>query len=167
MIIYYKVPNFEQIKSNIINLIYKIPETPYVEGTNKISHTDYKHEDNKKEYVNFFIKNILPDYHNNLRKKLGVNTIHISNLWFQVYRKGDFHGRHTHEKTHFTNVFYINLPDKKLTTRINKPQQQVLDIEEGTIVTFPGYFEHESPVNNSNQEKIIISFNIDIHSYLD
>lgn len=167
MIISYKVPNFSKVKHELLKLIKKIPETPFVEGTNKISHTDYLIENKQEEYSNYFFKNVLPGYHENLKRHLGINAIYLSNLWFQIYRKGDFHGKHTHEKTHFTNVFYICLPNKKLITKINKPKPEIIDAEEGTIITFPGFYEHESPVNNTEDEKIIISFNIDIHSYLD
>ena len=35
-------------------------------------------------------------------------------------------------------------------------------VEEGDILTFPSYLMHESPVNFCDENKIIISFNIDI-----
>ena len=83
-------------------------------------------------------------------------------MWFQVYREGDKHETHTHPHAHFTNVFYINLPDKKLTTEIRKINH---DCKEGDIITFPAYYEHGSPINTNKQPKVIISFNINIFSY--
>ena len=151
-----------------------VNRTGYGEG-DLVRKNELKNVDNIYKYrkffnssiSNYFLKNVLPGYHENLKRHLGINAIYLSNLWFQIYRKGDFHGKHTHEKTHFTNVFYICLPNKKLITKINKPKPEIIDAEEGTIITFPGFYEHESPVNNTEDEKIIISFNIDIHSYLD
>ena len=37
-----------------------------------------------------------------------------------------------------------------------------LNIEEGDIVTFPGYYAHKSPINNFDEDKIIIAFNTDL-----
>ena len=79
-------------------------------------------------------------------------------------RKGDSHMPHTHPQTHFTNIFYIKLPSQKVKTNINSLFKEQLNFEgkEGTIISFPGFFEHESPINNTDDEKIIISFNLDV-----
>jgi|TARA_Y100000816_G_scaffold290730_1_gene280154 hypothetical protein len=155
----YSVPNFEKHRVKFLELIYKIPETKYKD----ISHTDWEiPRSMRREYVEYFNENIYQGYRDNLCKENQFKDFEISNMWFQVYREGDKHETHTHPHAHFTNVFYINLPDKKLTTEIRKINH---DCKEGDIITFPAYYEHGSPINTNKQPKVIISFNINIFSY--
>tara|TARA_Y100001938_G_C7924728_1_gene346298 strand:+ start:60 stop:584 length:525 start_codon:yes stop_codon:yes gene_type:complete len=166
--IIHKVNQFNKHKLNLINLINKIPQTTCNSDNEKISHTDYKiPQTMKREYVDYFVNNIYGDYYDNLKSINKVNVIGFRNIWFQVYNKGDWHGSHTHPGTHFTNVLYVNLPNKNLKTFLKKPNGEVFnfDAEEGDLITFPAYYEHSSPENKSNEQKIIISFNIDIQSY--
>ena len=155
----YSVPDFEQHRVKLLELIYKIPDTKYKD----ISHTDWElPRSMRREYVEYFDKHIFTGYRDNLRNENKFKDFEISNIWFQVYRKGDKHEAHTHPHAHFTNVLYVNLPDKKLTTEIRKTNH---DCKEGDIITFPAYCEHGSPINTNKEPKVIISFNINIFSY--
>ena len=65
-------------------------------------------------------------------------------------------------KTNFTNVFYINLPHREIKTQIkDKYKNFNINVEEGDILSFPGYYAHCSPINIYDESKIIISFNMD------
>tara|TARA_B100000900_G_C20573268_1_gene714222 strand:- start:282 stop:797 length:516 start_codon:yes stop_codon:yes gene_type:complete len=167
-LIIHEVDQFSKHKLNLINLINKIPETSFNSDNEKISHTDFKiPRSMKREYVDYFFNNIYENYCNNLTSVIKASSIGFNNIWFQVYNKSDWHGSHTHPGTHFTNVLYINLPNKNLKTILKKPNGEVInfDAKEGDLITFPAYYQHHSPENKSNEKKIIISFNIDIHSY--
>ena len=37
-----------------------------------------------------------------------------------------------------------------------------IDIEEGDLLLFPSYLPHKVSQNNSDQDRIVISFNVDI-----
>tara|TARA_R100001126_G_scaffold97388_1_gene70685 strand:+ start:76 stop:591 length:516 start_codon:yes stop_codon:yes gene_type:complete len=167
-LIIHHVNQFDKHKSKLIDLIYKIPETSFTSDNEKISHTDFKiPRTMKREYTDYFFNNIYESYCNNLRSVNKANYIGFNNIWFQVYNKGDWHGSHTHPGSHFTNILYINLPDKNLKTILQKPNGEFINFEvsEGDLITFPAFYQHQSPINKSNEKKIIISFNIDIHSY--
>ena len=84
-------------------------------------------------------------------------------MWFQVYKKDNYHSYHTHD-SNFTNVMYLNLPNNNLKTKIKGPKERSVefDVKEGQIISFPGYLWHSSPVNKSDLEKIIISFNTNL-----
>ena len=163
----YVVPNFDKHQDNLINLIHKIPNNPMEMSPPKctVFHTDWNLPKKMyKEYLNYFREHILKDYAKSFCEHFKVETLKFNNIWFQVYRKGDSHMPHTHPQTHFTTIFYIKLPSQKVKTNINSLCKEQLNFEgkEGTIISFPGFFEHESPINNTDDEKIIISFNLDV-----
>jgi len=159
----YKVPKFVQHKKNLIDLIYKIPINSLKTKGEKISHQDYNLPmDVKKDYINYFKENIFEGFATNFCNFINMNKIQITNLWFQVYEKGDFHNFHTHMRTNFTNVFYLNLPHKNINTKIKLNNKNYnIYVEEGDILSFPGYYPHGSSENKYNERKIIISFNMD------
>jgi hypothetical protein len=157
----YKIPNFLKHKENLINLINKIPKNTL----DTISHTDWNLPTSMhREYLEYFKNNLADDYVKSFCKHFKINNYTFNNLWFQVYSKGDYHGIHTHSKTHFTNVLYIKLPSKNLKTKVISLFEEELNFEaqEGSIVSFPAFYSHESPVNKTEEDKIIISFNSNI-----
>jgi hypothetical protein len=157
----HEVEDFYLHQKNLIDLINEIPQNRF----DNISHTDWNLPDNiKRDYVEYFKKFILNDFIENSKYFFKCcPEIDITKLWFQVYRKNDFHEEHTHGRAHFTNVFYVQLPEQKLKTKIKMHDGNELSFEakEGQIVTFPAYWRHSSPINLSDKEKIIISFNLD------
>ena len=161
----YRINNFNEHKHKLVSLINKIPETSLNDQKQKISHTDWQiPKTMKREYREYFLKNIFEDFAKNLCCKFDSQAIEVVNMWFQIYKKGDFHDLHRHQNSHFTNVFFINLPNKNLKTKIYSLEKNIIDvsIEEGDILTFPGFLKHESVINNFEDEKIIISFNINL-----
>ena len=159
----YKIKDFFKHKNNIISLIKKIPLNSLNDKSQRISHTDYNLPRNfQREYFDYVKLNILNDYieHNTNQWQ---TSYAISNLWFQCYRKNDFHTWHTHSSTNLTNIFYINLPNQNYKTKFKCFKEEIeIPIEEGYILTIPGYILHSSPINKDMIEKIIISFNSEI-----
>ena len=161
----HKVDNFNEHKNKLINLINKIPETSIKEQKQKISHTDWQiPKTMKREYLEYFFKKIFKNFAKNICHKFDAQSIEVINMWFQIYKKGDFHNLHRHANAHFTNVFFVNLPNKNLKTKIYSLEKNIIDvsIEEGDILSFPGFLKHESLINTYEEEKIIISFNINL-----
>lgn len=163
----FAVQNFELHKKNLISKIYKIPNNPIKmpPNGNTISHTDWNLPDQmQREYRDYFIKNIFSEFAKNFCNYFKKGNIKLHNLWFQVYKLNDSHESHTHAGCHFTNVFYLKLPNKNLKTQILLPNNKQLEVnvKEGDILTFPAYYWHQSPINTTYDEKIVISFNMDI-----
>lgn len=159
----YKIKDFFKHKNQIISLIKKIPLNPLNEPGQRIYHTDWNlPKDFQREYVDYIKLNILDDYIKDILNKWQT-YYKIKNLWFQCYRQNDFHIWHTHADTNLTNIFYINLPNENCKTKFKCFGEEIqIPIEEGCIVTIPGYILHSSPINKSVEEKIIISFNSEI-----
>jgi hypothetical protein len=150
-------------KNKLLSLINKMELSIINNGNDIISKTDWNlPKENKREYINFFYKIITP-YMNNMAFKLKCKSWNISNAWYQVYKEQDTHSWHIHENNNYTNVYYLDLPERNIKTQLydiieNKVIDEI-EIKEGQLFTFPAHIIHRSPINTSDKTKIIISFN--------
>ena len=156
-----KVINFKKHKKNLLNLIDKMPINKY----QFIANTDWNiSKQHERTYQNYFLNNILNPYLNLFIKKLKVSKCTLHNFWFQQYNKDDFHDWHTHAGANYTNVFYIELPNKNMATEIKTLNNKIIkvDAKEGDILTFPAYLKHRSEPIKNEKRKTIISFNTSV-----
>ena len=124
---------------------------------NDISNSDWLDSNNeKREWVQYFINNIIYPVGKKLCENLLAKDLIIQNIWFQQYKNNDFHNWHNHPRVQFTNVYYIELPDGMKTELWG---EEDIDVKEGDILTFPSYIFHQSKVNNTNKRKTVVSFN--------
>tara|TARA_R100001163_G_scaffold64634_1_gene59343 strand:- start:2525 stop:3037 length:513 start_codon:yes stop_codon:yes gene_type:complete len=162
----FKVEDFKKHQENLINLINKTASKSLIENNQKILATDWQiiSENVKRDYVQYFIFNILNKLSPLYGKEFNCEKIELINIWFQIYGKGGFHGKHRHSNAHFSNVLFLKLPEKNLKTKIYDLNNSIIetDINEGDIITFPAYLKHESLINIYDENKIIISYNINI-----
>ena len=155
----YDVPNHEEHKKNIIELIKKIPQNKY----ENISHTDWNLPPTmQKDWQHYFNKNIYT-YFEDVFRDLTNFKVFKENSWFQWYETNDYHVWHTHPRCHFTSIYYLNLPNDKLKTQLyDIRDEKIIDeieVNEGQLLTFPANIIHRSPENYSDELKVIISFN--------
>ena len=163
MILITKIKNSKKINKNLLKLINKM-ENKFSEIICVVSNSDWSLPKNyKREYLNYFIEVIKP-YMDEIALKLYSKDWNIHNFWFQQYLKSDYHHWHTHGASNFTNVYFVEIPDKSLITEIYKHKK--LNIEEGDLLTFPAYFYHRSPINKLNKRKTIISFNSSFSNFV-
>jgi len=145
-------------KNIILGLIKKIPKNTH----DNITHTDWSlPEDYNREYLDYFYLHI-KSYMRELNNFLNTKKWKIYNGWFQQYYQNDTHPWHTHDSTNFTNVYYLELPNKKYKTEIfdNLTNKLIdVDVKEGDILTFPAFYSHRSNIILSNERKTVISFN--------
>ena len=97
--------------------------------------------------------------------------------WFNQYyaNSGSEHPWHHHSSKarelgqkdidlNFTNIYYVELDDKSLTTILKDPdtdEEIIPDVKEGQILTFGADILHRSPRNFTDSRKTVISFNVD------
>ena len=63
----------------------------------------------------------------------------------------------------FTNIYYVELDDKSLTTILKDPETDeeiIPDVKEGQILSFATDILHKSPRNFTESRKTVISFNL-------
>ena len=165
MIFKYKIPNFENHKIKIINLIDNNINYSIKNEEETISKTDWQLPENLKQEYFFYLKdNILIDFNKDFLKKINAKKIYYNNYWFQIYQLGDSHSPHRHTNCMFTNIIFLNLPKANVKTNVWNLDNTKLDftVNEGDIITFPGCLLHESPKNIFFERKIIVSFNTNV-----
>ena len=100
----------------------------------------------------------------------------VDTSWFNQYyaNSGSDHPWHHHAEgkltpyvknycKDFTNIYYVELDDKSLTTVLRVPDTEeeiIPDVKEGQILTFSADILHKSPRNFTNSRKTVISFNV-------
>jgi len=149
-------------KMKLLSLINSTKSDSIKENNDFVTKTDWQFKDEKRVYVEEFYKIIQP-YMDQMAKKLNCNEWDINTIWFQLYNKKSKHDWHVHTNTNYTNIYYLNLPNNTLKTQLyDVREQKVIDsieIKEGQLLTFPANIIHRSPENNTDDVKIIISFN--------
>lgn len=132
--------------------------------------------------------NLYTDFHNQKRKQIDVKNIfeneleqfknsfnfqklHIGNSWFEKAKKNQHHTIHNHSNYHYSAVCYISYCEQEHepiifvspfnnlvynTTMFYKPT----DVKEGTIIFFPSVINHNTTPNNSEQDRLVVSFNM-------
>lgn len=119
---------------------------------------------------------MLTDYFNSLGWNGDWNYI---NSWSNVYPHGAFVPAHHHGDVHWSGVYYVAAPQNCGDLIIHDPKEYSLlrepdnvmfrgnksvrvTPEPGKFLCWPGYLKHETFPNLSNDDRIIISFNLDM-----
>ena len=139
---------------------------PYKRNEDVISkqswYYDTRDPDNDDCFRNLFYEHYWGGYCNFFRTMLDGKIPKLTNLWYQVYEKGDIHEWHLHKNVDVANVIYLQLEDKSLATqfKVSDTESYTPDVNEGDTILFDATYLHRSPVNNTDSTKMIISFNV-------
>ena len=117
--------------------------------------------------------------------KCKPEEIIFEGMWSIINRKSSYNVRHFHPNCHLSAAYYVKAKencgkikfydplDQRLIKAPRKSEQNDLNIEaitftpqEGLLLIFPSYFHHSVEENLSNEDRIVISFNVDIHKKL-
>jgi len=151
--------------SNIKQLLLEkisTSESQLVKNSNDlISRTDF-YIDKPRDYKDFIVPK-LADHMKGVFLEFNIPEFSIGNVWFQQYNMLDKHDWHIHPNCHWTNVYFLELPtneNKTLIKQVLSNSNIEYDAKEGDIITFPSFLYHKSRKNISQEQKTIISFNI-------
>lgn len=111
--------------------------------------------------------------------RIGYDAFEITGCWATVLAGGALHKAHSHPNNFLSGVYYvcthaggdtINFHDPRVQTGIMRPpvveltaantDQVVVQVTDGTLLLFPAYLEHSVDANQSDHERISISFNV-------
>ena len=157
-----KVENHKKIKQDILDAIESMGQYSVENKSQKITNTDWHLDSSIIRPYYDIIKPSLQPHLEEFSERMGFDKISVSNYWFHRYNNEDYHLSHVHPKAMFSNVYYVqldNLSPRTTFTYLGKSFD--IEIEEGSIITFPTYFSHESKPNKSNLPKIVVAFNTD------
>jgi len=163
-------------ESEILNLPYTIKNgkvTDGYTGLGKNSTTIRFNQYNvflwKNENITI-LKNIIIDFHNNILKYFKqppIKDLYIQS-WVNIMRKGDQIKPHIHEVNPDTYLGgHICVQCKETSTNFINPINQINDPEiyssineVGKITLFQNNIPHYTDINNSNNERITIAFDL-------
>ena len=109
-------------------------------------------------------------------------TAKISNMWAIINTGGAANLRHQHGNSTISGAYYVKAPNNcgdivfydprpapiysyPNVNKVNFLNAQVNGIspKEGALILFPSFLDHSVNENNSNKERIVISFNIKLN----
>ena len=112
---------------------------------------------------------------------ISKQKVEISNMWAIINIGGASNSRHHHGNSHISAAYYVRAPKNcgeivfydprpapvyfhPLSEKPNILNATVNAVNpvEGGLVLFPSYLDHSVNENFSNEERIVISFNINL-----
>ena len=114
--------------------------------------------------------------------KLGyeANELEITDMWGTILKQNENHPPHTHSNNFLSGVYYLNsdaktgiifqdprpaadvlVPRKKTKTKENSNLLHYIS-KTNRLIIFPSWLLHWVPTNESNRNRISISFNVQI-----
>ena len=112
---------------------------------------------------------------------LEIQLVKITSMWSIINNKDAFNEKHHHGNSSLSAAYYVkaeknagnivffdprqaNVFHHPISKKINNinAQAQSITPESGTLVLFPSYLEHKVNPNLSDEERIVISFNVSL-----
>ena len=125
-------------------------------------------------------KNII-DVFKNYGWKTKNTAITIQEMWSIINKNDDFNVLHTHPNSYLSSAYYVKAPENCGKFEVEHPNSAKkyafpevevrnelnlevasIEIDEGDLLLFPSYLPHKVGQNQSNDDRIVISFNVDI-----
>ena len=103
-----------------------------------------------------------------------VKCMKMKEMWFIINKLNDYNVIHTHGRTWLSGAYYVKVPkndkyflmfeDPMIIRKYENitPNTYKKEIFENMIVLFPGWLPHKVPENTVDEERIVISFNLEI-----
>ena len=178
----YKEQNIE-LEKYIKNLYKKDSEGLQRSNIDGWHSPDFSLEEKDTAAYKFFtsLKKYLIDVFKVLGWRYDPDKIIMTNMWAIINKKNNFNLPHIHPNCYLSAAYYVKTHDDcgrikftnpNLASRQRSPlienktdfNQNGIEInpKEGDLLFFPAYLTHEVLRNNSDEERIVISFNIDI-----
>lgn len=160
LFIEYDIPNWEFRKPGILRtienntgmMVYDKSNGSKISDTNYFYHSQFPYDES--------MESVIVDFLNHWKDKGYIPQWH-GQCWHQIYERGDFHGWHTHSGLNMSAVINIQCEEGQGTVfRIGEKEYQYPS-REGTVVAFPGAFLHQTLPHESDEPRIIASFNWD------
>ena len=182
-----QLENFNKVNEEMYNFI-KGSQIKDQKGIKKSNNKGWHSKDfNMKEIEpQNFIKNISPSIEKvitDMNWDKENQSIKISNMWAIINTGGSTNSKHQHGNSTLSGAYYVRAPENcgdivfydprpapvfyyPTSVSSNSLNAQINSItpKEGALILFPSYVDHSVNENLSNDERIVISFNVTIQS---
>ena len=181
------IDNFNDYRGKLIEEIYQERDEDPI--GRKISNRGGWHskpfdlKDKNKPPFKFFMD--IQIYVANTFKEYGwrytPGKVSLTEMWAIINKKNNFNLEHTHPNNYLSAAYYVKAPNncgsfvvtnpnsvarERIPISDNKTEfnQNIAHIkpEEGDLLLFPAYLPHSVGMNLSDEDRIVISFNVDI-----
>ena len=180
-----QINDFEVINDDLKNYIYQEREKN-PDGVKKSNVKGWHSEgfDLKNESLKRFINEISNNIGTAVKDMgwdLETQLVRITNMWAIINKDRAFNERHHHGNSSLSAAYYVKAEknsgdiiffDPRQANVFHHPtsreanslncQVQSVSPKAGTLVLFPSYLEHKVDENLSNEERIVVSFNISL-----
>ena len=115
---------------------------------------------------------------------IAYDKFEITGCWANVNAIGSLHAIHAHPNNFLSGVYYVQVQSGADTINFHDPRSQasiirppvtelssrntdqvVVRVKVGTLIIFPSYLNHSVAPNESEEERLSISFNVMFSSY--
>ena len=180
-----QLDNYEHVNEEMYNFIKSNQKKDEI-GINKSNVKGWHSKDfdlNDKEPQNFisFILPLIEQVMIDMNWDKEKQTAKINNMWAIINTGGSANLRHQHGNSTISGAYYVRAPKNSgdivfydprpapvyshpnvITPNLLNAQVNSISPKEGALVLFPSYLDHSVNENLSNEERIVISFNIRI-----
>ena len=186
-IFHYKLDNYKEINKELLNYILELQKSDKTGNAHSNKggwHSQNFDIVNQGPPINFLNK--IKDYlkhiiSNEFGWKYVPNKQRIVAMWAIINKKNSFNVMHNHQNCYFSSAYYVKKPknsgditffDPKEAKTYRFPKIEkyteysseavTIKPEEGDLLIFPSYLYHSVGENLSEDDRIVVSFNVDI-----
>ena len=183
----FKVQNYENLNKQLTQYIYDLHKNDK-EGIQRSNvhgwHSkNFKIEKDNIPYnfvksIHAYVKEVIVD---GFGWKYVPEKVGVSEIWAIINKKGTFNSSHNHPGSYLSAAYYVKAPnncgnihfyDPNEIKKFNSPSTEKLTElstsgfsikpEEGHLLIFPSYLYHDVGKSLSDEDRIVISFNVSI-----
>ena len=186
-VFHFRVENYQELNIELENYILNLKKKDE-KGQKKSnaggwhSHNfDLTNDNMAKKFAKIFEKFYKKVIIDEMGWKYNSDRVKIEGMWSIINKKGSFNIQHNHPNAYLSSAYYVKHPEKSGSIKFFDPREQksirypkikkygelsaaTVEIapKEGDLLIFPSYLYHAVTENLSEQDRIIISFNVDI-----
>tara|TARA_B100000579_G_scaffold437843_1_gene469405 strand:- start:4073 stop:4669 length:597 start_codon:yes stop_codon:yes gene_type:complete len=180
-----EIINYEDINKELIKFIYEEQDLdPKGKNKSNVKGWHSKPFDLKNQSLNNFLKSISVEIEKatiDMGWDVNNQVVKITSMWSIINKKDSFNERHHHGNSSLSAAYYVNAnkdsgdivfydPRQAFAfshpeaNKINDLNAQVKSVtpKSGTLVLFPSYLDHSVKPSKSEEDRVVISFNISL-----
>ena len=186
-VFHFRVENYQKLNTELENYILNLRKKDE-KGQKKSnaggwhSHNfDLNNDNTAKKFAKIFEQFYKKVIINEMGWKYDSNKVKMEAMWSIINKKGSFNIQHNHANAYLSSAYYVRYPEKSGSIKFFDPREQknirypkiknytdisavITEItpKEGDLLIFPSYLYHSVSENLSEDDRIIVSFNINI-----
>ena len=187
-VFHFRVENYQELNTELENYILNLKKKDEkgIKKSNAGGWHSYNFDINNDNTAKKFAKIFEEFYKKIIINKMGwkydSNKVKMEAMWSIINKKGSFNIQHNHPNSYLSAAYYVRHPEKSGNIRFFDPREQKnirypkikkytdlsaviieKDPKEGDLLIFPSYLYHSVGENLSEDDRIIVSFNVEIN----